>query len=69
MNLKAETFTLPHNCPACGVDLLGGEMVPELHKYYKPPYRWSRVIFLYDEPRNRPKGWRCPDCAYEWLKT
>jgi rubredoxin len=54
-------------CPECGSSWDGGDMPKESHKYYSPPYKWSRLIGI-EDPRKYDgvSIWMCPDCKTQW---
>lgn len=56
----------PDRCPKCDADLDGGEIPEDIRHNYSPPYRWGRVISIYDQGADRHDHWKCPDCAHEW---
>jgi rubredoxin len=52
-------------------DMTDKELRAYVHKYYSPPYRFSRLIGV-ERPYGDPKRydgvslWCCPDCAHKW---
>lgn len=55
-----------YRCPKCNADLDAGPIPEEYHEHYKPPYRYSRLIGIYDYEKDRTVRWKCPDCEQEW---
>lgn len=56
----------PTHCPACNAAFDGGPIPEKWHEHYSPPYRFSRVISVYDMDRDRHDHWMCPGCGHEW---
>ena len=57
---KKKPVNIPEsdNCPACGVQW----------DYYVDGKRYSRVIGIYDQSRDRTVAWRCPNCDEQWAR-
>lgn len=56
----------PDVCPKCDADFDGGEIPEELRKWYSPPYRVNRCIWIIDPWEDLALWFRCPDCGYDW---
>lgn len=59
-------MSYPETCPACGIDLNGEEIPVSMRSSYSPPYRFSRVIGIYDMDADMTIAWKCPDCGHQW---
>lgn len=57
---------IPEKCPSCDANFDAGPIPEEHRQHYSPPYRFSRVISVYDRDADRHGHWRCPDCSHEW---
>lgn len=56
----------PERCPKCDADFDAGPIPEHQREHYAPPYRFYRVISIYDQWADRHSHWRCPDCGHEW---
>lgn len=55
----------PTRCEICGADYDGGPIPENIRHLYSPPYRWSRVIAVYDDRLDCTVAYRCPDCGHQ----
>lgn len=51
------------HCPKCNADWDAGPIPEQYRKYYAPPYRFSRLISIYDRWQDRTVAHKCPDCG------
>lgn len=53
-------------CPQCGASWDAGWIPEDARHYYSPPYKYSRLVGVYDVARDRTTHHRCPDCGAEF---
>lgn len=58
-------MAIPTKCEKCGSDFDGGPIPEDIRESYEQPWRWSRVIAVYDQRRDCTVAYRCPDCGHE----
>ncbi len=55
-------------CPYCGKCQDGPDVAEVHHKYYSPPYKYSRLIGIETGGYDGCSQWQCVDCNAKWSR-